>query len=112
MTHTSPGDTARTLAGLADLIDSLEADLRVTIIITPTTTGDTATVQQIGRWIDATPQDIPAATGGGLVRRVFAEIGRVRITALTSVDETPTERRRRLAAELASLDAAIARAAA
>ena len=91
---------------LADFIRQLPDDVRISVMILPVA-GDTATVDQVAKWLGAHAESI-SDTSAGPLRRARATFGHVEITAVTQLRETPRQRRERLAQELAKLDAVIA----
>jgi len=95
-----------TMRDLADFVRQLSDEVRISVMILPVA-GDTATVDQVAKWLGVSAESI-SDTSAGPLRRARATFGRVEITAVTQLRETPQQRRERLARELAKLDAVIA----
>lgn len=102
MTTPTIGDQLRQLA--AKLIDV--GDPHVSIQIQPEENGDVHTVDAIAKAVGVEVQDV-RLSGGSWHRTGRTQLGRFSISVFTGIEEPPEDKRERLRAELAALDAQI-----
>ena len=110
MTTANPTTAADRLRWIANQIDSSgygHADLHITVMIQPEDNGDIAAVDTIAASLgtDATTRRLSSGCWHHTGRRKW---GRIEVTAMTEVAEPAAEKRARLNAELAALDADVA----